>query len=92
MFRRRGPGAAVATAGFLTIAFAVALLAEGYRATLSRADREQAAFQVPHEIVVVDDGSDRCTLRFFTFYPAMQKSLAVGQRVRLRHLWRLSPR
>ena len=34
--------------------------------------------------VVVDDGSDRCTLRFFTFYPAMQKSLAVGQRVRLR--------
>ena len=51
----RGPGAAVATAGFLTIAFAVALLAEGYRATLSRADREQAAFQVPHEIVVRED-------------------------------------
>jgi len=51
----RGPGTAVATAGFLTIAFAVALLAEGYRATLSRADREQAAFQVPHEIVVRED-------------------------------------
>ena len=51
----RGPGAAVATAGFLTIAFAVALLAEGYRATLSRADREQAAFAVPHEIVVRED-------------------------------------
>ncbi len=43
----RGPGAAVATVAFLTIAFALALLAEGYRATLVRADREQAAFRVP---------------------------------------------
>jgi len=48
----RGPGAAVATVAFLTIAFALALLAEGYRATLSRADREQAAFQVPLDVVV----------------------------------------
>ncbi len=48
----RGPGAAVATVAFLTIAFALALLAEGYRATLSRGDREQAAFAVPHDIVV----------------------------------------
>ena len=51
----RGPGAAVATVAFLTIAFAVALLAEGYRATLVRADREQAAFQVPHDVVVRED-------------------------------------
>jgi hypothetical protein len=51
----RGPGAAVATVAFLTIAFAVALLAEGYRATLVRADSEQAAFRVPHEIVVQED-------------------------------------
>jgi hypothetical protein len=51
----RGPGAAVATAAFLTIAFAMAFLAEGYRTTLLRADREQAAFQVPHEIVVRQD-------------------------------------
>ena len=51
----RGPGAAVATVAFLTIAFAVALLAEGYRSTLARADSEQAAFAVPHEIVVRED-------------------------------------
>jgi FtsX-like permease family len=51
----RGPGAAVATVAFLTIAFALALLAEGYRATLARSDREQAAFQVPLDIVVRED-------------------------------------
>ncbi len=51
----RGPGAAVATVAFLTIAFALALLAEGYRATLSRGDREQAAFQVPLDLVVRED-------------------------------------
>jgi hypothetical protein len=51
----RGPGAALATVAFLTIAFAVALLAEGYRATLVRGDREQAAFQVPHDVVVRED-------------------------------------
>ena len=33
---------------------------------------------------VVDDGSDTCTLRFFNFYPHMQKTLTVGTRVRLR--------
>lgn len=51
----RGPGAAVATVAFLTIAFALALLAEGYRATLGRADREQAAFRVPLDVVVRED-------------------------------------
>jgi len=51
----RGPGAAVATVAFLTIAFALALLAEGYRATLARADREQAAFQVPLDLTVKED-------------------------------------
>ena len=35
-------------------------------------------------LVVVDDGSDTCTLRFFNFYPSQQKSLAVGNRLRLR--------
>ena len=35
-------------------------------------------------LVRVDDGSDVCTLRFFTFYPALQKSLAVGARIRAR--------
>ncbi len=35
-------------------------------------------------LVTLDDGSDTCTLRFFNFYPAMQKTLSVGARVRAR--------
>lgn len=35
-------------------------------------------------LVTLDDGSDTCTLRFFSFYPAHQKTLAVGARVRVR--------
>ncbi len=35
-------------------------------------------------LVTVDDGSDCCTLRFFTFYPSQQKALAVGGRLRIR--------
>jgi ATP-dependent DNA helicase RecG len=35
-------------------------------------------------LVTLDDGSDACTLRFFSFYPAHQKTLAVGARVRVR--------
>ena len=35
-------------------------------------------------VVTVDDGSDTCTLRFFNFYPSMQKALAVGQHLRIR--------
>ena len=35
-------------------------------------------------VVTVDDGSDTCTLRFFSFYPSQQKALAVGNRVRVR--------
>jgi ATP-dependent DNA helicase RecG len=35
-------------------------------------------------LVTVDDGSDNCTLRFFSFYPSHQKTLAVGARVRVR--------
>ena len=35
-------------------------------------------------LVTVDDGSDTCVLRFFSFYPSHQKALAVGQRVRVR--------
>lgn len=33
-------------------------------------------------LVTLDDGSDTCMLRFFSFYPAQQKALAVGSRVR----------
>ena len=35
-------------------------------------------------LVKLDDGSDSCTLRFFSFYPSHQKALAVGARVRVR--------
>ncbi len=35
-------------------------------------------------IVTLDDGSDTCTLRFFSFYPSHQKTLAVGARIRAR--------
>ncbi|MEO6854014.1 MAG: ATP-dependent DNA helicase RecG [Rhodoferax sp.] len=35
-------------------------------------------------VVTVIDGSDTCTLRFFSFYPSHQKTLAVGARLRVR--------
>ena len=35
-------------------------------------------------LVTLDDGSDTCTLRFFSFYPSQQKALAVGNRIRVR--------
>ena len=35
-------------------------------------------------LVTLDDGTDTCLLRFFTFYPSHQKALAVGNAVRVR--------
>ncbi|MEN9383988.1 MAG: ATP-dependent helicase RecG [Pseudomonadota bacterium] len=35
-------------------------------------------------LVKLDDGTDTCTLRFFTFYPSHQKALSVGARIRAR--------
>jgi ATP-dependent DNA helicase RecG len=35
-------------------------------------------------LVTLHDGSDSCTLRFFSFYPSHQKSLSVGARIRAR--------
>ena len=35
-------------------------------------------------LVMLDDGSDTCTLRFFSFYPNHQKTLSVGARIRAR--------
>jgi ATP-dependent DNA helicase RecG len=35
-------------------------------------------------IVTVDDGTDTCMLRFFSFYGSQQKALAVGNRIRVR--------
>jgi hypothetical protein len=51
----RSPGAAVVTVAFLTISFGLALLAESYRSTLQRGEREQAAFAVPLDVVVRED-------------------------------------
>ncbi|MDI1246924.1 MAG: ATP-dependent DNA helicase RecG [Rhodoferax sp.] len=35
-------------------------------------------------LVTLDDGSGTCLLRFFSFYPSQQKSLAVGNLIRVR--------
>lgn len=35
-------------------------------------------------LVTVDDGSDTCVLRFFSFYPSQQQALAVGSTIRAR--------
>ncbi|MDE2604988.1 MAG: ATP-dependent DNA helicase RecG [Burkholderiales bacterium] len=35
-------------------------------------------------VVTVDDGSDTCVLRFFSFYPSQQKALAPGACLRIR--------
>jgi ATP-dependent DNA helicase RecG len=35
-------------------------------------------------VVTVDDGTDTCVLRFFSFYPSQQKALAAGVRLRIR--------
>ncbi|AOW12086.1 ATP-dependent DNA helicase RecG [Hydrogenophaga crassostreae] len=35
-------------------------------------------------LVTLDDGSDTCTLRFFSFYPSHQKALVEGARIRVR--------
>ena len=35
-------------------------------------------------VVTVNDGTDLCVLRFFSFYPSQQKALEVGKRIRAR--------
>jgi len=35
-------------------------------------------------LVTLDDGTGTCLLRFFTFYPSLQKALAVGNQIRAR--------
>jgi ATP-dependent DNA helicase RecG len=45
----------------------------------------QVQFRPRRQLVVtVDDGSDTCQLRFFSFYPSQQKALAPGARLRIR--------
>ena len=42
-------------------------------------------------LVTLDDGSDTCLLRFFNFYPAQTKLMAVGARLRVRGQLRGGP-
>jgi hypothetical protein len=51
----RGHGTATIAAGFLVVSFSLALLAEGYRATLARGERDAARFAVPLDFVVRED-------------------------------------
>lgn len=45
----------------------------------------QVAYRPRRQLLVtVDDGTDTCQLRFFSFYPSQQKALAVGTRLRIR--------
>src|SRR5215218_9003778 len=45
----------------------------------------QVQFRPRRQLVVtVDDGSDTCVLRFFSFYPSQQKALSVGTQLRIR--------
>ncbi len=47
--------------------------------------RSEVTFRPRRQLLVtLDDGTDTCTLRFFTFYPSHQKVLAVGAQVRVR--------
>ncbi len=73
----RGPGTTVVTVAFLTIAFGLALLAEGYRATLARGEREQAAFQVPLDVAVREDLSS--LVRVFDAAPLDRYRAVAGE-------------
>ena len=48
----RAPGAAGIAAAFLALAIGLAALAESYRSTLARGERDRAAFALPTDIVV----------------------------------------
>ena len=50
--------------------------------TVCRCETRQGATR--QLLVTLDDGSGTCLLRFFSFYPGMQKALAVGQQIRAR--------
>jgi hypothetical protein len=51
----RGRGVGTIAVAFLVLAFALGLLADGYRSTLARAEVEQAAFRVPLDVLVRED-------------------------------------
>jgi ATP-dependent DNA helicase RecG len=51
----------------------------------ARVTHSEVSFRPRRQLVVmVDDGTDTCTLRFFNFYPSQQKALAVGNRILVR--------
>ena len=51
----RGRGTASIAAAFLVVSFSLALLAEAYRTTLARGERDAAAFAVPLDFVIKED-------------------------------------
>ena len=51
----RNPGYAVVATAFLVVSFGLALFAEGYRSTLARGERDQAAQRVPLDYVLRED-------------------------------------
>ncbi|HEX5582557.1 FtsX-like permease family protein [Gaiella sp.] len=51
----RTTGAAGTAAAFLALALALACLAEAYRSTLAAGERDQAAYEVPADVVVRED-------------------------------------
>ena len=59
---------------------------EGYPVQIeATVTHQEVSFRPRRQLIVtVDDGSDTCTLRFFSFYGSLQKALAVGNRVRVR--------
>ena len=67
----------------------IALLRDAREGDIAQIEATVTACQVVYRprrqlMVTVDDGCDTCVLRFFSFYPSIQKALAVGTRVRLR--------
>ena len=59
----RRPGAAAATVAFLVVSVSLAVFAYGYRETLERGQREQAAFAIGADIVVHEDLSRLIAVR-----------------------------
>jgi hypothetical protein len=51
----RNPGRAAVTAAFLVVTIGLAVFAEAYRATLTRSQRDQAAFTIPVDAIARED-------------------------------------
>jgi hypothetical protein len=76
----RNPGSAAVAVGFIVVSSGLALFAEAYRATLVRAQREQAAFAVPADVVLRENLSRLVTVST-AVTPAAQRRLAGRARI-----------